>query len=214
MNLKFFLTFAVLELATSWILPPHRTVLELPSSLNNTLSHDGTANPSARNYNNTTSSAPLNDWPDLPFRFKVSEGPPGTTTYILIDQYLAPSTPDSWKGAVLGNITNIEKLIESWEQPSYYIDNSRVFISGLVKVRFPAAVHFRNPVRITNALAVELLGAAWQMQYLYGPRGWSFASIETEDGEGVRNTVGFFSLWMIELRVLGDVGAWRRSERD
>ncbi len=120
---------------------------------------------------------------------------------MVIDRYLAPTTPDSHKGAVLGNISQIEKLIESWENPNYYIDNKRVFTSGLVQARFPA-VQTTNAQRITNALAVELLGAAWQLQYVHGPRGWSFATVEMVGGDGLRSTFGFFSLWFTELRTL------------
>lgn len=177
-----------LQSASNDSLPPN-----VPSPLNASLS------PKPRS--NSTSPA-SNGWPSLPFNTKVSEKTTegvSETTYIIIDNYIGPF-PSDLKGFVLGNITLIEELIDGWDNPDYFIDNKRVFTSGVVSARFPA-VQVRSSARITNGLAKELLGAAWGLIYAYGPRGWSFASVETvrgEEGGAVRDTVGFFSLWITE----------------
>ena len=117
---------------------------------------------------------------------------------MIIDNYLEPK-PNNLKGDVMGNLSNIETLIESWGNPNYYIDNKRIFDSGLVSVRFPA-VQVRNSGRMTNGLAVKLLGAAWGLEYAFGPRGWQMAMIETIKGDGSTVVDGFFSLWIDENR--------------
>jgi len=112
---------------------------------------------------------------------------------MIIDEYL-DAGDKSFKGAITGNISVIVELIDSYK-PDNLIDNTRVFTSGLVSVRFPT-MQARNAQRMTNALAVELLGAAWQLEYARGPRGWNSATIKTIRSKSDYTIVGFFSLWI------------------
>ena len=172
----------ILGLAASLSLPVNPPIVQFLSLPNESLS--------AHSLPNSTFN-PLDRWPNSPFRSliteKVTEGVI-EKTYMVIDRY-QPASPNPLKGAVMGNITLIEKLIDGWGKPDYYIDNRRMFTEGLVSVRFPTG-------QITNWLAAELLGAAWGLEYAFGPRGWEFATIETVRDRGEHNVVGFFSLWI------------------
>ncbi|KAL6720054.1 hypothetical protein ACLMJK_001975 [Lecanora helva] len=183
------LTLAILDVVASLSLPLNLVLLPARSPRNSSIRL-----PNLLNATNATS----NGWPAPPFRSKISEEDASRgiadTTYLIIDQYLAPN-PASLKGAILGNISLIEQTIEGYGNPDYYIDNSRVFKSGLVKARFPAFKGSNGP-RITNGLARELMSAAWSFLYVYGPRGFSFATVQSGRGQGSKNSIGYFSLWI------------------
>lgn len=180
---------ALTRTVASLSLPFYPSILQLPSTLNGSL-------PALIPSNSTTSL--LDSWPKLPFHVLISETKIGEiteTTWMIIHEYL--EAPDvSVKGEVISNISLIVDLVDSYE-PDHLIDNRRVITSGLVSVRFPA-VQARNAQRMTNGLAVELLGAAWQLQYARGPRGWKLATIKTVRGRNDQSVVGFFSLWIGE----------------
>ena len=97
----------------------------------------------------------------------------------------------------MGDISKIEQTIESYGNPGYFIDNSRVFRSGFVNARFPAAKENTNGQRITNGLARELLGAIWGFTYAYGARGFSFATVQSVATDGTKDVVGYFSCWIM-----------------
>ena len=104
---------------------------------------------------------------------------------MIITSYNRPSE-ENLKGYVLHGLSTIEEEIEAEQQPSTFIDYERKFQSGIVTARFPKAA---GTSRITNDIAMKVLGAAWQLQYIYGPRGFSRAEVEV--GE---RTWGYFSL--------------------
>lgn len=174
--------------AASLSLPFQPSILQLPSISNGSLQ--------AFNPSNSTNNTLFGAWPKLPFHVLISETEIHgviESTWMIIDDYLEVHD-QSLKGAVTGNISLIVELIDS-HKPDNLIDNRFVFTSGLVSVRFPA-VQANNAQRMTNALAVELLGAAWQLEYARGPMGWASAMIKTIRGNKDYNVVGFFSLWI------------------
>ena len=190
--MHFFILFASLLIknVSSRSLPIVPSIVQFPSLSNDSFSIQFPPN---------SSDLPSNGWPKLPFRALVTEKKTSAgseKTYMTIDYYLEPK-PNNLKGDVIGNISNIETLIEGWGNPDYYVDNKRVFQSGLVFVRFPA-VQARGAGRMTNGLAVQLLGAAWGLEYAFGPRGWQMAMIETVKVDGSLVVNGFFSLWIDE----------------
>lgn len=168
-------------------LPLYPSILQLPSVSNGSLQA-----PTISNSTNTL----LGTWPKPPFQVLISETKPHgilESTWMIINDYISVQDP-SLKGAITGNISLLVELIDSYN-PDDLIDNRRVLTSGLVSVRFPA-VQAKNAKRMTNALAVELLGAAWQLEYARGPMGWASATIKTVRGKDDYKIVGFFSLWI------------------
>lgn len=175
--------------AASLSLPLYPSILRLPSISNGSLQALDPLN---------TINTLLGTWPKPPFHVLISETKTHgilESTWMIINNYLSVQDP-SLKGAITGNISLLVELIDSYN-PDDLIDNRRVLTSGLVSVRFPA-VQARNAQRMTNALAVELLGAAWQLEYARGPMGWASATIKTVRGKGDYKVVGFFSLWISE----------------
>lgn len=170
-------------------LPLYSSILQLPSLSNGSLQELNPAN---------STNTLLEAWPKPPFHVLISETKTHgviESTWMIIDDYLKVDDK-SLKGAVTGNISLIVELIDS-HKPDNLIDNRRVFTSGLVSVRFPA-MQATNVQRMTNALAVELLGAAWELEYARGPMGWASATIKTIRSKDDYNVVGFFSLWIRE----------------
>ncbi len=194
----FLLCIAIASIAASLSLPLYPSILQLPSISNGSLQA-----PSSLNSTTTL----LGTWPKPPFHVLISETKSHDvveSTWMIIDEYLRVSD-ESLKGAVTGNISNLVDYFESCK-PDNLIDNRRVFNSGLVSVRFPT-VQAENAQRMTNSLAMELLGAAWQLEYARGPMGWGSATIKTIRGKDKYSIVGFFSLWIREGHLISGTSA-------
>lgn len=196
MHFLFLLATASIGLVVSLSLPLDPLVLRLPSVANGSVSDQPVS---------ITTNLTSGEWPDPSDQIEISEkksrGVLIEATYMTIGEYQTPIA-EIPKGLVPNNISLIIQLIDGYE-PDNFIDNRRVFKSGLVSVRFPAVQTSNNVQRITNSIAVELLSATWQLQYAYqpyGPRGWDLAKVEAvrfRDGRAVgRSAVGFFSLWI------------------
>lgn len=138
---------------------------------------------------NRTTTPLLTGWPTLPFHAHVAED-----IYLVIESYHVPSDYNL-RGYILGNLTKIEDRIIEEANPDGLVDNKRIFRSGLVSTRFPAVAvekgDVATPPRITNEMALQVLGAAWELQHVHGPRGFSYATVEV----GGRPW-SFFCLWV------------------
>lgn len=109
--------------------------------------------------------------------------------YLLIDAYM-PAAEHIQKGAALASINAMEEAIEKEKDPWGYIDNRRVFNSGVVSARFPALA-IGDPPKVTNQQAIQVLGAVWTLEYVYGTRGFAYATVEIGT-----TALCFFSLWI------------------